>query len=96
MVPHDIRFSSSLMLDTRAQEPSDFMDSLRRVMVKLLPEQEVWPHAKNTCRLDIVGRDVFVEVTSFDPVQDIVVNWNLKVGGREGQGSFFNIALSLW
>ncbi len=79
LVPHALRCSCSLMLDARAQPPADFMESLRQVMVKLFPDQGVWLSTENSCRLDIQGRDVFVEVTSFEPVQDIVVNWNLKV-----------------
>lgn len=80
LFPHDVRFSSSLMLDTRTHTPAEFMENLQRIMVKLFPEHEVWPHTGggNSCRLDIGRRDVFVEVTSFDPVQDIVVNWNMK------------------
>lgn len=78
-MPHDIRFSSSLMLDTRAHTPSEFMDRLLQVMVKLFPEQRVWLSSEDSYRIDVDGRDVFVEVVSFEPMQDIVVNWNLKV-----------------
>ncbi len=79
MIPHDISFSSSLMLDTRTHVPSEFMANLLQVMVKLFPEQRLWQDADNSCRIEVEGRDVCVEVTSFEPVQDILVSWNLKV-----------------
>lgn len=79
LVPHDIRFSSSFMLEARSHTPSDFMESLLQVMTKLFPEQRVWLSRDSNCRIEVEGRDVFVEVSSFEPTQDIVVNWNFRV-----------------
>lgn len=82
LYPHDIRFSSSLMLDTRSLHvPAEFTDHLLQVMTKLFPEQRVWLSSENNCRISIEGRDVYVEVTSFEPMQEILVNWNLQVSG---------------
>lgn len=79
MVPHDIRFSSSLSLDTRSRPPQEFMDSLLQVMVKLMPDQHFGLSSEEVHRIEVEGRDVYVEVTSFEPMQDILVNWNVKV-----------------
>ena len=76
------------MLDTRAHAPAEFMERLLQVMVKLFPEQKVWLSSDNGCRIEVDGRDVYVEVVSFEPMQDILVNWNLKV--RQSYVSLLN------
>ena len=80
-MPHNIWFSSSLSLDSRTRPPLEFMDGLLQIMAKLFPEEKVWLSLENKHRIEIEGRDVFVEVTSFEPMQDISVNWNVKVRG---------------
>ncbi len=82
LVPHNIRFSSSLSLDTRSRPPSEFVDNLLQIMIKLFPEERVCISLDNAHRIDIEGKDVFVEVTSFEPMQDVMVNWNMKVRGN--------------
>ena len=53
-----------------------------QVMVKLFPEQKLWQLSDGTSKIQVEGRDVSVEVTSFEPVQDILVSWNLRVSSK--------------
>lgn len=85
LVPHDIRFSSSLSLDTRSRPPHEFMENLLQIMVKLFPDQLMSLSSSGEYMINVEDRDVFVEVTSFEPMQDILVNWNAR---EEALGEF--------
>ena len=80
MSPHEVLVSHSLPpLDARSRPPAEFVENLLQVMLKLFPDQMLHLSSDSAHRIDVEGQDVFVEVTGFEPMQDILVCWNLKV-----------------
>jgi len=78
--PHNIVVSHTLPpLDTRSRPPGEFMENLLEVMTKILPDQALRLLPDHSFKIQVEERDVFVEVTCFEPMQEILVSWNLKV-----------------
>ena len=79
LVPHDLRYSSTLSLDTRTRPPMEFTDALFQVVQKLLPDHRVVRATDRDHHLSIDGSSVTVEVTNFEPLQEILITWSVKV-----------------
>ena len=79
LVPHDLKYSSTLSLDTRTRPPMEFMDALLQVVQKLLPDHRVVRATERDHHLSIDGSTVTIEVTTFEPLQEILVTWSVKV-----------------
>lgn len=79
LVPHDLRYSSTLSLDTRTRPPMEFTDALFQVVQKLLPDHRVVRATDRDHHLSIDGSSVTVEVTTFEPLQEILISWSVKV-----------------
>ena len=79
LVPHDLNYSSTLSLDTRTRPPMEFMDALFQAVQKLLPDHRVVRATEHDYHLSIDGSSVTVEVTTFEPLQEILITWSVKV-----------------
>ena len=79
LVPHDLKYSSTLSLDTRTRPQMEFMDALFQVVQKLLPDHRVVRATDRDHHLSIDGSSVTVEVTTFEPLQEILITWGIKV-----------------
>ena len=79
LVPHDLKYSSTLSLDTRTRPPMEFMDALFQAVQKLLPDHRVVRAMDQDYYLSIDGSSVTVEVTTFEPLQEILITWGVKV-----------------
>ena len=79
LVPHDLRYSSTLSLDTRTRPPMEFTDALFQVVQKLLPDHRVVRATDRDHHLSIDGSSITVEVTTFEPLQEILISWSVKV-----------------
>ncbi len=66
-------------LDTRSRPPAEFMDNLLEVMTKIFPDQVMKFVPSNAFKIQVGEREIYVEVITFEPMQEILVSWNLKV-----------------
>jgi hypothetical protein len=57
----------------------EFTDALFQVVQKLLPDHRVVLATDRDHHLSIDGSSVTVEVTTFEPLQEILISWSVKV-----------------
>ena len=57
----------------------EFMDALFQAVQKLLPDHRVVRATDRDHHLSIDGSSVTVEVTTFEPLQEILITWSVKV-----------------
>ena len=57
----------------------EFMDALLQAVQKLLPDHRVVRASERDHHLSIDGSSVTVEVTTFEPLQEILITWSVKV-----------------
>lgn len=57
----------------------EFMDALFQAVQKLLSDHRVVRETDHDHLLSIDGSSVTVEVTTFEPLQEILISWSVKV-----------------
>ena len=57
----------------------EFTDALFQVVQKLLPDHRVVRATDRDHHMSIDGSSATVEVTTFEPLQEILISWSVKV-----------------